>query len=61
MDKSNETINNYIIMMKTINDYFAPSAEVVFIEHAGVLCSSIANYAEVGSAGSLEEGNVYEF
>ena len=48
-------------MMKTINDYFAPSAEVVFVEHGGVLCSSIANYAEVGSAGSLEEGNVYEF
>ena len=48
-------------MMKAINDYFAPSVEVVFVENAGVLCSSIANYAEIGSAGSLEEGNVYEF
>lgn len=47
--------------MITTNDYLTPATDVVFVEHEGVLCSSITNYAETGSAGSLEEGNIYEF
>ena len=47
--------------MITTNDYLTPATNVVFVEHGGILCSSITNYAESGSAGSLVEGNVYEF
>lgn len=41
--------------------YKTPCTYEVLLEQEGILCASITNYGESGYAGTLEEGNTYEF